>query len=345
MGFINQLGRGLYAAGGGDLAAMDQNTVNYQKLKQDAEQWKDGEAKRQAEIAYYNAHSNYMTAQGTKDYTDAGWTPMANMQQQGMAQLPPQAAMSMVNGTVGNAAGKSLGIQDPVQSIMNDAKMTKMQTPYGMMVRPTDYQDETKLDKVQVHQDMLEQKAKDGFTQIRGDKSIGRIEEQRDAAITAYNTIETIKKENRLPSKLEYYDLLGQMWKARTGTAPTNEALKDLDQSTFKGDIGKAYTYITGKTTGATTQEVLNNIQQFAAQSGVQADQLHSGYMASRMEKPTGLSQARWDKISKMQRGLSFADATGHKEQSPEETFIAKAVASGYTPAQAKAYLAKQKGK
>lgn len=162
-------------------------------------------------------------------------------------------------------------------------------------------------------QDRLEQQAIDRISKLRGDASLSRVETQRDAAIQAYNTIDRVQKEGRAPSKLEYYDLLGQMWKARTGAAPTDQALKDLDQKTLKGDLGNAFTYFAGKPAGATTQDVLNNIKSFAVDSGLQADKFHSSYMQSHRIKPSGLEDSRWQPILNTGRGLGFAEATGYQ--------------------------------
>lgn len=174
--------------------------------------------------------------------------------------------------------------------------------------------------KYQQEQDRLEQNAMTRTASLRGDKSLSDAESKRDASITVYNTISKIKGENRMPSKLEYYDLLGQMWKARTGASPTDQALKDLDSKTFKGDIGRAYTYITGNTAPATTQQVLDNIQSFARDSGEQADQFHGGYMRTHLLKPKGLAEDRWNPIATTGRGLSFKEATHGEQAAPGKT-------------------------
>jgi hypothetical protein len=166
-------------------------------------------------------------------------------------------------------------------------------------------------------QDKLEQNARMGLMSMRGDQSLQRIEAQRDASITAYNTINTIKKEGRLPSQVEYYDILGQLWKARTGASPSEQAIHDLDAKTFKGSLAKAAQYFSGKPAGVTTTDILNNIQEFAKTSGMQADELHKAYMASRLVKPKDLDEDRWNPLAQAGRGMSFADAT--KSQAPTD--------------------------
>jgi len=165
--------------------------------------------------------------------------------------------------------------------------------------------------KHQSEQDRLEQQAKQGLTSVRGDQALQRVEAQRDASIQAYNTIEQLKKENRMPSQIEYYDLLGQMWKARTGASPTDQAVKDLDAKTFKGSLAHATQYFTGKPAGMTTGAILQNIQNFAKQSGLQADKMHGAYMGTRLVKPKNLEDDRWAPLAKEGRGMSFSEATG----------------------------------
>ena len=171
-------------------------------------------------------------------------------------------------------------------------------------------------------QDKLEGQAIQRVTNLRGDASMARTENQRDAAIQAYNTIKRVKEEGRLPSQIEYYDLLGQMWKARTGSSPTDQAIRDLDAKTLKGSLAKAYQYFSGKPAGITTSEILDNVQAFASDSGMQADKLHSGYMKSHLIKPTGLNNDRWQNILSTHRGLDFQEATGYKAKTPSTQTI-----------------------
>lgn len=158
--------------------------------------------------------------------------------------------------------------------------------------------------------DKLEGQVINRIAGVRGDRSLARVEEQRDASIQAYNTIAQVKAENRLPNQLEYYDILGQMWKARTGQSPSDQAIRDLDAKTLKGDIGKAYQYFSGNAAPRTTAEIMGAIQNFAKQSGQQADKLHNGYMQSHLVKPKNMSQADFDNIVSAHRGLTFAEGT-----------------------------------
>src|SRR5260370_216467 len=110
------------------------------------------------------------------------------------------------------------------------------------------------------------------ISSVRGDPSIARAELMRDGAISAYQLIDHVKSQNRMPSQVEYYDLLGQMWKARNGTGLTQGEIKDLDAKTFKGSLSKAAQYFTGQPAGVTTGAILNNIQDFVKDSGQTAD-------------------------------------------------------------------------
>ena len=159
-------------------------------------------------------------------------------------------------------------------------------------------------------QERLKREAMSRINTLRGDASLARIESQRDASIAAYNTISTIKNENREPSQVEYYDILGQLWKARTGAAPTDQAIRDLDTKTFKGNLAKMGQYFTGKPTGITTRAVLDNIQDFADVSGKQSDKLHEGYMVPHKYLSSGLTEESKKEIQGFARGLSYEEAT-----------------------------------
>lgn len=166
------------------------------------------------------------------------------------------------------------------------------------------------------HEDTLEQNAINRIASIRGDPSLGRIESQRDAAAIAYNTIQKAKNEGRDITQTEYYDTLGQLWKARTGSSPTDQAIKDLDINTIQGALNKKLTWVDGKPRGATSQEVVNVLQRFIDDSGNQADKLHEGYMKPRLIKPYGLSPERWKAIQESGRGMTYSEATKESRSS-----------------------------
>lgn len=159
-------------------------------------------------------------------------------------------------------------------------------------------------------QDKLEQNAKQMVSNLRGDKSLARAEEQRDAAIVAYNRINEIQKSGGSLNPVDYVDILGQVYKARTGAAPGEQVLKDIRQATAEGSLGKAYTFATGKQAPATSQEITNSLKNMASSMGSQADMFHDNYMKAHLIKPSSLEDSRWKPIADTGRGISFADAT-----------------------------------
>lgn len=159
-------------------------------------------------------------------------------------------------------------------------------------------------------QDKLEQNAKQMVSNLRGDKSLARAEEQRDAAIVAYNRINEIQKTGGSLNPVDYVDILGQVYKARTGAAPGEQVLKDIRQATAEGSLGKAYTFATGKQAPATSQEITNSLKNMASSMGTQADMFHDNYMKAHLIKPSSLQDSRWKPIADTGRGISFADAT-----------------------------------
>lgn len=228
----------------------------------------------------------------------------------------------------GNASGITPESLAAYNKSLEDAGLTDYQgvgTSTGGIVphpKPSSENDMVISLKEQQQQDRIENQAIQRITNLRGDASMAKVELQRDASITAYNAISDIKKENRLPSQVEYYDILGQLWKARTGSSPTDQSLRDLDAKTFQGNLAKAAQYFTGKPAGITTKDILNNIQSFVKKSGEQADRLHEGYMKSHLIKPKGLDEERWKNIVETNRGTSFKDATSSSDN----------VKSGLTP-------------
>lgn len=159
-------------------------------------------------------------------------------------------------------------------------------------------------------QDKLEQNAKQMVANLRGDKSLARTEEQRDAAIVAYNRLDELQKAGKGVNPVDYTDILGQIYKARTGAAPSEQVLQNIRQSTAQGQLDKAYTYITGNQAPATSNDIITSLKNMASSMGQQADKFHKGYMNSHLIKPSGLEDSRWQPIADTGRGVSFADAT-----------------------------------
>jgi hypothetical protein len=159
------------------------------------------------------------------------------------------------------------------------------------------------------------------LTTLRGDKPLTDSETMRNGAISAVKAIDNIKAEGRAPNQFEYIDLLGQLWKARTGSALTNEELKGMDAKTMQSKLGPLATYFTGDPKAITTPAAMQAIRNFATQSGLTADQLHEGYMESRGVNAAAANMHPEDKerLRKMSRGLSFSEATGIKPEDWEK--------------------------
>lgn len=173
--------------------------------------------------------------------------------------------------------------------------------------------------------DRMWNQAVQSINSVRGDKSIVQSETMRDGAISAYQAIDKIQKEGRAPNQFEYIDLLGQLWKARTGGTLTNEELKHMDPKTLQSQLGPIATYFTGDPKAITTPQATEALKSFVVKSGQTADYLHDNYMqsrgvnaaASRMQQ---LYPEDADRLSKMARGASFSDtvkAAGTQSNQP----------------------------
>ncbi len=165
-------------------------------------------------------------------------------------------------------------------------------------------------EKADKRQDTLENQAINRISSVRGDAAVARSELQRDAAGQAYDTISKAQHEKRDLTSLEQTDLLAQLFQARTGKAPTDSDMKNLNDKTAKMGLNQAVTFVTGNPSlvGASTDKTLDNLKQFVQSTGMKADSNHEGYMGPHLIKPTGLSDDRWQHILASHRGISFAD-------------------------------------
>jgi hypothetical protein len=194
-------------------------------------------------------------------------------------------------------------------------------------------------DKESNHQDTLEKQADDRITQVRGDQSLMRAEHQRDSAGMAYDTIAKAESEHRPLTELEQTDLVGQLWQARTGKAPTDSDMKLLNDRTAKRGFNHMVTYLTGNPSlvGASTDDTLANLKQFVKSTGLKADQQWEATMGPRLIKPTSLEQSRWDHLMSKHRGISFTDqmktsdttykkASGSSDRAAKEAALKKKI-------------------
>lgn len=173
---------------------------------------------------------------------------------------------------------------------------------------------------LQKHQDALEQKARDQLLSVRGDASLKNIETQRDSAITAYNRIDQVEKSGQQLNPIDYVDILGQIYKARTGSAPNEQVLSQARQATVSGNFNKAYTFLTGKQAPATTKDIMSSLKEMALAMGQQADKLHDAYMKSRLDMPQGLNPESAARIQKLGRGMSFAEGIAQNGTQPDSS-------------------------
>jgi hypothetical protein len=156
-----------------------------------------------------------------------------------------------------------------------------------------------------------------GLQSIRGDQQVKDIEAQRNAAIAGYNRLSQIEVEGKAPNPVDYVDIIGQVYKARTGQAPSEVVLKQAVQETAAGKWGSAVTFLTGQQKPATTKDIASSLKDMIAHMGFQADDLHEGVMqahGSQVLNPN-MSPENVAKLAKIARGKSFAEATGAKPE------------------------------
>lgn len=261
-----------------------------------------------------NARANIAQQSGLASSfnTVAPGTPTVNPQ--GSFQVNPNDASltGLVPGTTYQPIARSeiQGMQNPQTGALST---TTIPVPRGATYRGLNPSYGQMVFKQGEQQDKLEQEARQGFQSIRGDASLKAIEEQRDAAIIAYNRIQQIKQSGGAPNPIDYMDLLGQIYKARTGAAPTNEIFSQARQATAQGQFDKAYTFMTGNQAPATTPQIMSSLEDMVRHMGIQADTLHDGYMQVHGASifPSRLAPDRKAKLANLTRGISFSQATG----------------------------------
>lgn len=165
------------------------------------------------------------------------------------------------------------------------------------------------------------------LSSVRGDPSVARAETQRDAAATVVNRINDVQKSGQGLNPFDYADMLGQLYKARTGASPGEQIMKDIRQPVASAQFNKAWTYLSGKQAPGTSADITASLKDAADSMGKQADQFHEGYMKPHIIKPAGVTDEQWQPIAAIGRGNSYADsiklhdqATGNKSTSSEPT-------------------------
>jgi hypothetical protein len=157
-------------------------------------------------------------------------------------------------------------------------------------------------------QQRMENESMTRLASVRGDSVLKELETQRNAAVQAKSVIVQAKAEGREPNLAEYTDVLGQLWRARTGIAPTKEVMHDLQMATAQGKLGKVYTLVSGKPAPASSKAVISALEDFVDNTGTTVDLMHEQQLAPHLMKPKDLEQDRWDNIAKTNRGLSYED-------------------------------------
>lgn len=223
----------------------------------------------------------------------------------------PTVMPKMVNKATVDTALKIAGQQVPVMTSAEG--LAKGHVPKGTVFK--EEPGNSLADKKE--QDAYWRDAVRGLQSIRGDTAMKDIETQRNAAIQGYNRLKQIEFSGKAPNPIDYIDILGQVYKARTGTAPTQEVLKEAKQATSQAAIGKFWTLATGQQMPGTSKEIALSLKDMVTHMGLQADELHDGYMqvhGSQVFNPN-MSEDNVKKLSKLSRGKSFADSTGVKAE------------------------------
>lgn len=150
---------GLY--GLSDAITEGNSQANYEKLKQDAEQWKQEQAYKVIQANYMASQANLMDSRGQMEYLKSGFQPY----QEQAPIAPPNAAMSMVGGGMGDASGNPIATPQapkPMGTVIN--------TPYGKMIGDPNMQETPQMRRLK-NNDYFNKsdKLKDDFDRLSKD--------------------------------------------------------------------------------------------------------------------------------------------------------------------------------
>jgi hypothetical protein len=211
------------------------------------------------------------------------------------------------------ALATKVGLANRPEPVMTqDAALQAGSVPHGTrIINPVQQIGDKK------EQDGYYRDAVRGLQSIRGDQQVKDIEGQRNAAISAFNRLKQIQLEGKAPNPVDYADIVGQVYKARTGQAPTDTILKKALQETAAGKWGEALTYLTGTQQPGTTKDIAASLMNMVAHMGLQADDLHQGVMQTHgsMIFNPNMSAESVARLTKVARGKTFAEATGVKPE------------------------------
>jgi hypothetical protein len=240
-------------------------------------------------------------------------SPVAPVASPAPVPIPaPAVKHKTVNKATFNAAIKLANQNRPENVMTGPDALAAGQVPHGTrIVNPAQGTADRK------EQDAYYRDAVRGLQSIRGDQQVKDIETQRNAAISAYNRLKDIEYTGKAPNPVDYVDILGQVYKARTGQAPGEQILKDARQATSASQLGKFWTFASGQQMPGTSKEIAASLKDMVAHMGLQADDLHDGVMQAHgsMVFNPNMSQENVSKLSKVARGKSFAEATGVKPE------------------------------
>jgi len=221
-----------------------------------------------------------------------------------VTQIAPEVAK---NPALANMSAQDIGDKLPLIDTMMKAQAQKDNQALALETAE-DVRENTRAIQAQNRSDTAVNQGIARVAGVRGDASLARSEMQRDAAATAVNRIDEVHAAGQKLTPFDYTDILGQLYKARSGQAPGEQIMKDIRQPTGTASFNKAWTYLTGQQAPGTSDSIAMSLRNAAASMGKQADEFHDGYMKSHLIKPAGVSDEAWAPVAATTRGTSYAD-------------------------------------
>lgn len=157
------------------------------------------------------------------------------------------------------------------------------------------------------------EKAKTAITSSRGDPALGDISKQQTAIGLGYRTLADVRAGKMTLTPAIWTDVMGQLWKGRTGGVPPEQVMKHLEQ----GNVVEAFRDTLNKLSGYELKQdvqpkvVIDNMLDFLDNSGKDVDERFQGLMASHLVKDDALPD---DKYKELVDAVNKRTFTGYTE-------------------------------
>lgn len=182
------------------------------------------------------------------------------------------------------------------------------------------------------------EKAKTAIMSSRGDPALGDISKQQTAIGMGYRTLVDVRAGKMTLTPAVWTDVMGQLWKGRTGGVPPEQVMKHLEQ----GNVVEAFRDTLNKLSGYELKQdvqpnvVIDNMLDFLDNSGKDVDERYQGLMASHLVKDDALPDDKYKELVDAVNKRSFVGYTSEHRKKLDEIRKKEATGAGHVGTEGK---------